>query len=184
MAGGVDGRYAALVATPFERIGGDRLRAVLEDFYDRVFADPMIGFLFQGSDRARLIDKEWELAATMLGGEVRYTGRPMRQAHARAPILGGHFERRQKLLRDTLDSHGVPSDVTETWLRHNEKLRPQVTADAGSGCDHERSDQRLRDEARRLPIASGTSAPSELDASRPPSPRGGENLLKIGRFPG
>ena len=166
--------------TAFERIGADALRAILEDFYDRVFADPMIGFLFVGADKPRLIEKEWELSARMLGGEVRYTGQPMRQAHARSPILGGHFARRQQLLRETLADHDVPQNVTAEWLRHNDQLRPQVTADAGSGCDHERAEARLASESRRLPIASGSAAPAPGATTTRPAAK----LVKLGRWPG
>lgn len=120
----------------FDRIGGPRLRAVIEDFYDRVFADVMIGFLFVGKDRARLIDKEWELAARMLGADVRYTGKPMREAHARVPILGGHFDRRVQLLRNVLADHAIDAEVQAVWIAHTLALRAQVTADAGSECDH------------------------------------------------
>jgi hypothetical protein len=48
-------------AAVFDRIGADKLRAVIEDFYARIFDDVMIGFLFAGKDRRRLIDKEYEL---------------------------------------------------------------------------------------------------------------------------
>ena len=50
----------------YQRIGGDELRRVIEDFYGRVFADPMIGFLFAGKNKERLIHKEWELVAGLL----------------------------------------------------------------------------------------------------------------------
>jgi hemoglobin len=124
--------------TAFDQIGGEALRRVIEDFYDRVFRDVMIGFLFVGKDRARLVEKEWELAARMLGAtEVRYTGRPIREAHAQVPILGGHFDRRTQILRETLDDHGVAPEVRDTWLEHTAALRAQVTADAGSECDHD-----------------------------------------------
>lgn len=126
-----------------DRIGEEKLREVLADFYDRVFDDVMIGFLFAGKDKQRLIDKEWELTARMLGGDVAYTGRPMREAHARVPILGGHFDRRLKILEETLDDHGVDAEVRAAWLAHTVKLRPQVTADAGSECDHDAAARRL-----------------------------------------
>jgi hemoglobin len=127
----------------FDRIGGDALRAVVTDFYDRVFDDVMIGFLFAGKDRARLIQKEWELAARMLGADVEYTGRSMREAHARVPILGGHFDRRLQILRDVLSDHAVDEAVRESWIAHTVKLRSQVTADAGSECDHDAARARL-----------------------------------------
>ena len=124
-------------STLFDRIGGERLRAVIEDFYDRVFADVMIGFMFAGKDRARLVDKEWELAARMLGADLRYSGRSMPEAHARVPITGGHFDRRTQILRETLAAHDVPEDVRDAWLGHVESLRAQLTADRGSECDHD-----------------------------------------------
>lgn len=124
--------------TFFERLGGDRLRTVLEDFYDRVFADVMIGFLFVGKDRQRLVDREWEMAARMLGGaDVRYTGKPMREAHARVPILGGHFDRRTQLLRNTLADHHIEQDIVDAWIEHTQALRAQVTADPNSDCNHD-----------------------------------------------
>lgn len=119
----------------YDKIGPDQLRAVITDFYARVFDDVMIGFLFFGKDRKRLIDKEFEFTAQLLGGDVRYTGRPMRAAHARVPIMGGHFDRRTKILEETLEDHGVDSEVRESWLRHIQALRAQVTADATGACN-------------------------------------------------
>lgn len=118
----------------FARIGPVRLRAVIVDFYQRVFDDVMIGFLFVGKDRQRLIDKEWELAARMLGAPVAYTGRPMKMAHAGSPIFGGHFERRLQILRETLAEHDIDEEVGRVWIEHQQALRSQITADRGSEC--------------------------------------------------
>jgi len=119
---------------PFERIGEAKLRAVLTEFYKRVFDDVMIGFLFQGKDRQRLIDREYEFTANLLGADVRYTGRPMRTAHAQSPIFGGHFERRLQILRETMAAHDVDPEVQRVWLDHSLALRPQITTDKGSEC--------------------------------------------------
>lgn len=116
-------------------ITGDELRAVIVEFYRRVFADVMIGFMFAGKDRARLIEKEWELAAALLGAEgVTYTGMPMRQAHARHTIFGGQFERRLKILKDVMIERGVAAEVQRAMIDHAEALRGQVTHDRGSEC--------------------------------------------------
>jgi len=118
------------------RAGGpEKLRALLEDFYERVFADPMIGFLFRGKDRARLIEKELELVLATMGADVAYTGKSMRAAHGKLRIFGGHFERRQQILRETCDAHGLPADVRDLWLAHNESLRSQVTTFEGGECE-------------------------------------------------
>ena len=119
----------------YARIGPDKLREVVTDFYARIFPDVMIGFMFAGKDRQRLVDKEWELAATILGApDVKYTGKPMREAHAKTPIFGGHFERRLQILRETLRDHQVDPDVQRVWIEHTQALRGQITKDSGSEC--------------------------------------------------
>jgi len=120
--------------TPFEKIGAEKLRAVIADFYDRIFADVMIGFLFQGKSKQTLIDREYEFTAGFLGADVKYTGRPMRVAHAQSPIFGGHFERRLQILRETMRDHGVDEEVQKVWLDHSYALRAQITTDKGSEC--------------------------------------------------
>lgn len=122
--------------TLFDRIGPGALRAVLADFYRRVFADVMIGFMFRGKDRQHLIDREYELTAALLGAPgVAYTGRPMRTAHAAHTIFGGQFERRLQILRETLRDHAVDPDVQRAWIDHQLALRHQITRDRGSECD-------------------------------------------------
>jgi len=118
-----------------DKIGREPLRAVIADFYDRVFRDVMIGFMFQGKDKQHLIQREWELAAAMLGDpEIKYTGRPMRTAHAAHTIFGGQFERRLQILRETMRDHGVDPEVEQTWIEHTQALRAQITRDQGSEC--------------------------------------------------
>src|SRR4051812_21295360 len=96
----------------FAKIGADKLREVITDFYARVFVDVMIGFMFAGKDRKHLIEREWELAAALLGApDVKYTGRPMRTAHAAHTIFGGHFERRLQILKETLHDHAIDPEV-------------------------------------------------------------------------
>lgn len=119
----------------FAKIGETALRAVLTDFYARVFGDVMIGFLFDGKDRQHLIEREFEFTANFLGADIQYTGRPIRVAHARSPIFGGHFERRLQILRETLRDHAVDPDVQQAWIDHSLALRSQVTKDKGSECE-------------------------------------------------
>ncbi|HWP58428.1 MAG TPA: group 1 truncated hemoglobin [Candidatus Acidoferrales bacterium] len=123
-------------ATLFEKLGGEeKLRAIIDVFIDRVFADPMIGFFFRDANKARLKELEYQLTASFLGAEVSYRGRPLDQAHAKHPIMGGQFMRRMQILRETLDEFAVPEEVRSAWLEHTESLRPLITRDAGSDCD-------------------------------------------------
>jgi len=126
------------MASLFEQVGGmDGLRAVLTTFYERVFSDVMIGFHFTKADKVRLIEKEAEFTARILGAShIEYTGKSMVQAHAKHPILGGQFERRMQLLREAMAEHDVPEAVQVAWITHTAKLRAQVTSDPGSDCNH------------------------------------------------
>jgi hemoglobin len=117
--------------TLFEKIGADTLRAVITDFYERVFADVMIGYMFTGKDKQRLIDKEWELTARFLGGAAPYTGKSMRDAHAALQIFGGQFDRRLQILKNVLRDHRVDAEVAQAWIDHQLALRDHVV---GGDC--------------------------------------------------
>jgi hemoglobin len=121
--------------TDFERIGGEpALRAIIDDFVDRIFDDIMIGFFFRNADRRRIKEFEFQHAAEHLGGPIRYAGRPLKQAHAAHRIMGGQFARRKEVLRQTLVAHGVAPDIIDAWLAHTESLRLQVTSDPDGQC--------------------------------------------------
>jgi hemoglobin len=120
----------------FEQLGGEQqLRAIIDDFLERVFADPMIGFFFARADKARIKQKEFEFAAGHLGGRVAYTGNALPRAHAEHAITGGHFMRRLQILKETLVAHQVPQVIIDHWLGHTEAMRPFITQHSGSDCD-------------------------------------------------
>jgi hemoglobin len=122
--------------SPFEELGGEIvLRRIIDDFMERVFGDRMIGFFFRNADKERIKEMEYHLAARLLGAGVEYSGRPLAQAHAKHPIMGGHFARRKQILKETLDFHRVPDSIKVAWLEHTERLRPLITAQHGSDCD-------------------------------------------------
>jgi truncated hemoglobin YjbI len=119
----------------YERIGGEpALRAIVSDFVDHVVDDVMIGFFFRDVDRRALTELEFQHAAEHLGGPFRYRGRSLDAAHKKHRIMGGQFARRQELLRQALVRHSVAPDIIDTWLAHNESLRPLVTSDPDGQC--------------------------------------------------
>ncbi len=114
--------------TPWERLGGEEpVRALVRDFVDRVFDDFVIGFLFQGRDRERIVTHELELASAHLGGPRAYGGRPIGQVHRPLKINRGHFRRRLAILRTVLREHHVPVDIVEGWVGHDAALEAVVT---------------------------------------------------------
>lgn len=139
--------YVSVVTerTLFEELGGEpALRPIIDRFIDRVFDDVMIGFFFRNASRERIKKMEYEFAARHLGADIPYTGKPIAQAHAAHPIMGGQFMRRLKILEETLIEHGVPEHIREHWLSHTEKLRGAVTRDSGGRCDPEAALERVR----------------------------------------
>lgn len=127
--------------TFYEQLGGEApLRAIVADFYDRVFDDVMIGFFFRNQDKARLVEREFEFAARALGAaDVEYRGRTMRAAHAKHPIMRGQFDRRAKILEDTLRDHDVPEAVRLAWMGHTRALARAILGPAARSphCDHD-----------------------------------------------
>jgi hemoglobin len=117
----------------WERLGGESgVRTIVEAFVDRFFADAIIGYLFQGKDRARIVQHELEMSSLHLGGPLRYGGRPIGSLHQPLRISRGHFRRRLALLRQTLERHEVPDDVREAWVAHDARLEAVVTD--GTDC--------------------------------------------------
>jgi truncated hemoglobin YjbI len=157
----------------FARIGEPALRAVLSDFYDRLFADVMIGFFFAGKDKGHLVEREYELTAKLLGAPgVVYRGLPMRTAHGKHAIFGGQFERRLQILRETLADHAVDPEVARVWIEHTLALRAQITHDRGSECE---------DPPLKLVIARDERAPSP--SQHPPGSGPPGAPIQLGRRP-
>jgi truncated hemoglobin YjbI len=117
------------MTTSFEAIGGEEpIRAVLQALYDRLFEDPIVGFLFEGKDKAHIVEQQVAFTSAFLGGPSRYTGKALPEAHAALPLLAGHFDRRHYLLTQVLERHAIPEDVRRTWLRIDAGLRSSVLA--------------------------------------------------------
>jgi hemoglobin len=142
-----------MATTLFEDLGGEpALRRIIARFVDRIFDDVMIGFFFRAAQRERIEQKEYEHAAEHLGAGIAYTGRQLREAHRAHPIMGGQFNRRLVILKETLEEAGVPEHVKQHWLAHTESLRALITSDTSSACDPERA----RLGAQAGPSSSGT----------------------------
>jgi hemoglobin len=113
--------------TAYDAIGGEApVRAVLQALYDRLFDDPIVGFLFEGKDKAHIVEQQVAFTCGFLGGPQRYAGKPLPEAHAKLPLLAGHFDRRHWLLRQILEERGVPDEPRTAWLKIDAGLRPSV----------------------------------------------------------
>jgi hemoglobin len=115
--------------TLYEAIGGEeKVRAILQSLYDKLFDDPIVGFLFEGKDKAHIVEQQLAFTCRFLGGPQKYEGKSLPAAHAALPLLPGHFDRRHRLLEQTLIEQNVPAEVKRVWLTIDESLRPSVLA--------------------------------------------------------
>ena len=122
--------------TLYQELGGEpALRQIVDRFVDRIFDDVMIGFFFRNASRDRIKEMEFQFAAEFLGADIKYGGKPLRDAHRPHPIMGGQFARRTQILKEVLEELGAPTTVCRAWLEHTEKLRPLITQDDDSDCD-------------------------------------------------
>jgi hemoglobin len=111
----------------YDAIGGEpAVRAVIQALYDKLFVDPIVGFLFQGRDKGHIVELQLGFTCHFLGGPQRYEGRPLPEVHAALPLLPGHFDRRHFLLGQVLDEQRVPDEVKRVWLRIDEALRSSI----------------------------------------------------------
>lgn len=109
------------------RLGGENgMRALLQDFYDRLYADLMIGYLFRPHDKAKLVESQLQFTGRALGGPVRYEGKTLRAAHEGLRIREGQFWRRHQILKDVFADHAVDNEVQALWLELDIKLKPNV----------------------------------------------------------
>jgi len=96
----------------YEIIGGDAaLEPVVDDFYDRVLADPELRGFFAGTNMTRLKGRQVEFFAAALGGPRPYTGASLRDAHQGRGIEQAHFDLVAGHLVAALQAAGVPAEV-------------------------------------------------------------------------
>ncbi|OLF11992.1 group 1 truncated hemoglobin [Actinophytocola xinjiangensis] len=98
--------------TIYEDIGGqEALAAVVDDFYDRVLADPALTGSFAGVNLARLKGLQVEFFAVALGGPDEYGGRTMKEVHRGLGITRHQFDLVAGHLEGSLRTAGVPGET-------------------------------------------------------------------------
>ena len=109
----------------FRAVGGEEgLRKILEDFYTRMASDVMIGFFFNGKDLNIIAGKQREFLMRAMGAAESYSGKAPAQAHTElAPILPGHFDRRLKILEETLQAHAIDAAQIRVWIAFESTFR-------------------------------------------------------------
>ncbi|WP_225336490.1 group I truncated hemoglobin [Halomicrobium urmianum] len=111
----------------YERIGGrDGVEAVVSDFYDRVFDDPLLEPYFEDTDREALYAHQVQFISTVAGGPVSYDGADMQQAHEGMGISDEAFDRVATYLAEALRENDVTEDDVDAIIDQVADLQPDV----------------------------------------------------------
>ena len=86
---------------------GRLARAVLDDFYARVYADPQLSPFFRTVTREHVAGKDYSFLRSRITGEQGYFGESPRNAHHWMVISEELFEHRQQLMRSAQRPHRV-----------------------------------------------------------------------------
>ena len=100
--------------TLYERLNGrEGIRAVVDDFYDRLVADDRLGPFFADANMERLRRTQTDFLCEAAGGPETYDAEPVREAHLHVPFEPADIQRAVALLRESLDAFDVPDDDAE-----------------------------------------------------------------------
>jgi len=104
--------------TLYERLGGhDGIRAVVDDFYDRLLEDDELGPFFADADMEKLRQTQTDFLCEAAGGPETYDAEPVREAHLHIPFTPDHIQRAIELLYESLSNFNVPEEDAEAVVQ-------------------------------------------------------------------
>lgn len=105
-------------ATLYARLGGNEgIHAIADTLIERVAADPILGRSFEDTNLKRIKRLLAEQICDLSGGPCRYSGSPMREAHAGLHISESEFYGMVAILRTILAERHVALSATNELLR-------------------------------------------------------------------
>ena len=114
----------------YERIGGEAtVIAAVDLFYQKVLSDCRIKDFFEGIHMGRQVKKQKAFLTYVFGGPNKYTGRSLRDAHAKLVEKGlndSHFDAVIENLGSTLKELGVADNLIDEAAKIAEGTRNDV----------------------------------------------------------
>ncbi|MFC7188125.1 truncated hemoglobin [Halorubrum yunnanense] len=102
----------------YERLGErEGIRAVVDDFYERLLADDDLGPFFESADMEKLRQTQTDFLCEAAGGPETYDAEPVREAHLHIPFTPAHIQRAVELLYESLDVFNVADEDAEAVVQ-------------------------------------------------------------------
>ena len=125
-----DPTQATQNATLFEKLGGvPAVSTAVDVFYRKVMRDARINYFFFGVNLTEQAEKQKAFLTMAFGGPHQYTGRDMKQSHAKLISMGmndRHFDIVVEHLRDTLRELDIQENLVEEVVQIAESTREDV----------------------------------------------------------
>lgn len=112
---------------------GRGLRAILEDFYGRVYEDARLVPFFHNVTRDRAIDKQYAFLRDLFSGSQGYLGLRPFNAHHWMVITDELFDYRERLFEDCVRRHGLPEPLVRRWNALHELFRRDIVKSRARG---------------------------------------------------
>lgn len=92
------------------------IRAVMDDFVPRLFADPRMAPFFKGVDQDNLTVQLTDQLCQQSGGPCVYKGKEMKMIHEDLNIGRGDFNALVEILQQSMDAKGIPFSAQNGML--------------------------------------------------------------------
>lgn len=109
---------------------GPGLRAILVEFYQRVYADPRLAPFFAHTTKDWAIDHQYAFLCQILTGENVYFGDRPRNAHHWMVISDELFDHREAMMEAVLRDHGIPQPLIQDFRAIDESFRANIVKHA------------------------------------------------------
>lgn len=119
----------------FDKLGSrERIERVHRSFYAKIYADPEFSILFKGTNLDHQISQQTEFMMRVFGGPKIYGGRLPKNAHEHLFITEEQFDKRHKMLADTLTECGVTGETKEKWLWYDASFKSVIVKKSIDEC--------------------------------------------------
>jgi len=102
---------------------GERLNAILNDFYDKVLTDPLMAPFFKGVTKGHIVGKQYAFLNQIFTGKDCYFGDRPRNAHHWMIISDSLFDHREYMFKESCIKCGLKEPFLSQILAFDESYR-------------------------------------------------------------
>jgi len=105
---------------------GEKLKLILDDFYNQVYLDEKLSAFFENTTEKRSREKQYLFMRQIFSGEKIYFGDRPKNAHHWMVISNELFDYREKILTDSMRKYGLAEHLIKRWLEIDESFRQDI----------------------------------------------------------